>query len=217
MLLEKPLLFPTETSPRFCLVFQKPTQPVWKPAQPVFENQLSQFLKTSSASLKTDSASFCTVHFFLPVCCVSQKQCAAFWKTGSTGFDSSPPTSWASHWTEKHSGRNRLGRFSDRLNRFLVRRVQRPPSFGAPLYTPCTLSLHSLLPINESWLTYTQTRAITPPLTPKIASLSLHSLLPIHEFLADLHSNKSIHSTSHTQNRISFNWLKDPWCEVKFV
>jgi hypothetical protein len=36
-------------------------------------------------------------------------------------------------------------------------------------------------------------------------TLSLHSLLPIHDFLADLLSNKSIQSTSHTQNRISFN------------
>ena len=48
-------------------------------------------------------------------------------------------------------------------------------------------------------------------------SLSLHPLLPIHEFLADLHSNKSIHFTSHTPNHIPFNRLKDPWCEVKFV
>jgi hypothetical protein len=50
-----------------------------------------------------------------------------------------------------------------------------------------------------------------------LCPLSLHSLLPIHEFLADLHSNKSIHFTSHTPNHIPFNHLEDPWCEVKFV
>jgi hypothetical protein len=100
---------------------------------PDFPKVLFSFPKTSSASLKTSSASFwkpahlvwkparpvfVLFTFFLPVYCVNQKQCAAFWKTsstcfgtGSAGFDFGPPTSSASHLTEKHSGRNRLNRF----------------------------------------------------------------------------------------------------------
>jgi hypothetical protein len=39
---------------------------------------------------------------------------------------------------------------------------------------------------------------------PLTFSLFIH-FCPIHDFLADLLSNKSIQSTSHTQNRISFN------------
>lgn len=38
-----------------------------------------------------------------------------------------------------------------------------------------------------------------------------------HEFLADQPSNKRIHFTFHTRNRISFNHLKDPWCEVNSI
>jgi hypothetical protein len=48
-------------------------------------------------------------------------------------------------------------------------------------------------------------------------TLSLHSLLPFHEFLDDQPPNKGIHFTSHTRNRIPFNRLKDPWCEVKSI
>jgi hypothetical protein len=49
-------------------------------------------------------------------------------------------------------------------------------------------------------------------------SLSLFVLFcPLHEFLADQPSNKSIQFTSHTRNHISFNSLKDPWCEVKSI
>jgi hypothetical protein len=93
MLLEKLLLFPTQTSPRFCLVFQKP-------AQPVFKNQLNQFLKTSSSSLKTGSTGFCTIHFFPASLLCQPKAVRSFLKnrfnlfgTGSAGFDSGPPTS----------------------------------------------------------------------------------------------------------------------------
>jgi hypothetical protein len=50
-----------------------------------------------------------------------------------------------------------------------------------------------------------------------LCPLSLILLLPIHEFLANLHSNKSIHFTSHAPNHIPFNHLEDPQCEVKIV
>jgi hypothetical protein len=55
-----------------------------------------------------------------------------------------------------------------------------------------------------------------PLYTPHSLSLFIH-FCPLHEFLADQLSNKIIQSTSHTQNRISFNLLKDPWCEVKSI
>ena len=48
-------------------------------------------------------------------------------------------------------------------------------------------------------------------------TLSLHLLLPFHDFLADQPPNKGIQFTSHTRNRIPFNHLKDPWCEVKSI
>jgi hypothetical protein len=78
-------------------------QPILKQVQPVFA--LFTFLKntgsaghstsfclveTSSTGFKTGPTGFCTVHFFLPVCCVSQKAVRSFLKTGfgtgSTGF-----------------------------------------------------------------------------------------------------------------------------------
>jgi hypothetical protein len=52
--------------------------------QPVFS-----LVETGSAGFKTGSTGFCTVHFFLPVCCVSQKAVRDFLKTGSTGFGTS--------------------------------------------------------------------------------------------------------------------------------
>jgi hypothetical protein len=44
--------------------------PVQPDTQPVF------------SLVKTGSTGFCTVHFFLPVCCVSQKAMRNFLKTG---------------------------------------------------------------------------------------------------------------------------------------
>jgi hypothetical protein len=43
-------------------------------------------VETGSTGFKTGSTGFCTVHLFLPVCCVSQKAVRGFLKTGSTGF-----------------------------------------------------------------------------------------------------------------------------------
>jgi hypothetical protein len=43
-------------------------------------------VETGSTGFKTGSTSFCNVHFFLLVCCVSQKAVRSFLKTGSTDF-----------------------------------------------------------------------------------------------------------------------------------
>jgi hypothetical protein len=51
---------------------------------------------------------------------------------------------------------------------------------------------------------------------PLTLSLFIH-FCPLHEFLTDQPSNKSIQFTSHTRNHISFNCLKDPWCEMKSI
>jgi hypothetical protein len=74
-------------------------QPVLKQVQPVFalfaffENTGSVghstgfcLVETGSTGFKTGSIGFCSVHFFLPVCCVSQKAVRSFLKTGSIGF-----------------------------------------------------------------------------------------------------------------------------------
>jgi hypothetical protein len=91
-------------------------QPVLKQVQPVFalftflENTGSAghstghstgfcLVETGSTGFKTGSTGFCTVHFFLPVCCVSQKAVRSFLK-------------------------NRFNRFWDRFNRFLGRKVK---------------------------------------------------------------------------------------------
>jgi hypothetical protein len=54
-----------------------------------------------------------------------------------------------------------------------------------------------------------------PLYTPHTLSLIYFRLS--HEVLADQTLNKCIHFTSHTRNRISFNRLKDPWCEVNSI
>jgi hypothetical protein len=51
--------------------------------------------KTGSTGFKIGSTGFCTVHFFLPVCCVSQKAERSFLKTGSTGFGIGSTGFWA--------------------------------------------------------------------------------------------------------------------------
>jgi hypothetical protein len=43
-------------------------------------------VETRSTGFKTGSTGFCTVHFFLPVCCVSHKTGSTGFGTGSTGF-----------------------------------------------------------------------------------------------------------------------------------
>jgi hypothetical protein len=155
--------------------------------------------KTGSTGLKTGSTGFCTVPSLtfwptsLPVSPIRKKSCADCWKIGSTNFgpvqlDLEPVHSPAELASEP---RNTFG--GNRFNRF-SELVQ--PVFSQD--SPTATNFWGLLYI---------------PLT---LSLFIH-FCPLHEFLADQLSNKSIQSTSHTQNRISFNWLKDPWCEVKSV
>jgi hypothetical protein len=64
----------------------KQVQPVLKQVQPVFalftflENTGSARHSTGFCLVETGSTDFCTVHFFLPVCCVSQKAVRTFLK-----------------------------------------------------------------------------------------------------------------------------------------
>jgi hypothetical protein len=84
-------------------------QPVLKQVQPVcalftfLENIGSAGHSTGHSTgfclVETGSTGFCTVHFFLPVCCVSQKAVRSFLK-------------------------NRFNRFWDQFNRFLGRKVK---------------------------------------------------------------------------------------------
>jgi hypothetical protein len=43
-------------------------------------------VETGSTGFKTGSTGFCTVHFFLPVCCVSQKAVRSFLKNRFNRF-----------------------------------------------------------------------------------------------------------------------------------
>jgi hypothetical protein len=106
-------------------------QPVLKQVQPVFalfaffENTGSVghstgfcLVETGSTGFKTGSIGFCSVHFFLPVCCVSQKAVCSFLKTGSIGFGTGSTGFWA--------------------------KKSKTSSFGAPpIYTHSYLSPHS--------------------------------------------------------------------------
>jgi hypothetical protein len=74
---------------------EKQVQPVLKQVQPVFA--LFTFLENTGSA--GHSTGFCTVHFFLPVCCVTQKAVRSFLK-------------------------NRFNRFWDRFNRFLGKQVK---------------------------------------------------------------------------------------------
>jgi hypothetical protein len=56
-------------------------------------------VETGSTGFKTGSTGFCTVHFFLPICCVSPKVVRSFLK-------------------------NRFDQFWDRFNQFLGRKVK---------------------------------------------------------------------------------------------
>jgi hypothetical protein len=142
---------------------------------------------------------------------MSEKLFADCWKNsstgfwaGSTGFGTGSLNSWARPWTENHSGGNRFNRFQDRLNRFSVRIPQRPPAFGGSfIYPSHSLSSFTSAPSTISWLTYSQTRAFNPPLTPKIASPSIdwrtlgvrwswsNSLLISSRFSLSLHLSSS--------------------------
>jgi hypothetical protein len=72
--------------------YSKTSQPIFGPAQPDTQPVFSLVetgstgFKTGSTGFKTGSTGFCTVHFFLPVCYVSQKAVCSFLKTSSTGF-----------------------------------------------------------------------------------------------------------------------------------
>jgi hypothetical protein len=59
------------------------------------ENTGSAGHSTGFCLVETGSTGFCTVHLFLPVCCVSQKAVRSFLKTGSTGFGTGSTGFWA--------------------------------------------------------------------------------------------------------------------------
>jgi hypothetical protein len=137
-----------------------------------------------------------------------EKLCADCWNTGSTNFwvgstsfGTGSLTSWDSPWTENHFGGNR---FQNLLNRFSVRIPQRPLAFGGSFIYPLpSLSSFTTAQFTISWLTYSQTRAFTPSLTPKIASPSIdwrtlgvrwswsNSLLISSRFSLSLHLSSS--------------------------
>jgi hypothetical protein len=148
-----------------------------------FENQLNWFLKTGSIGLKSGSTSFCTVHpaFFCSASLPCQNSSAQTVEKPSQSVlgPAQPVLKWFTH------------QLSQSLNREPLwwKPVQPVSGPAQPVFrhnSPTATSFWELLYI------------------PLALSLFIH-FFPIHYFLADLLSNKSIHSTSHTQNRISFN------------
>jgi hypothetical protein len=111
-----------------------------------FPKVVFSFLKTSSASFKTGSASFWKptqpvfgrFHFSTPT---AKKLCSTFCKLAQPVFTPvHPPTQSVTEpknfLAETGSADFRIGSTS-----FLVRKVQRPPTFGGSFIYPFTLSL----------------------------------------------------------------------------
>jgi hypothetical protein len=113
---------------------------------------------------------------------------------------------------------NRFNQFLAQLNRYWSRSslrlslpVNQKPSGRKPVQPvsePVQPVLSPLFPTDASFW-----GILYIPLT---RSPFIH-FCPLHKLLADQPSNKSIQFTSHTRNRISFNCLKDHWCEVKSI
>ena len=160
-----------------------------------FVKTCSSVSKTGSTGPETGSTGFWTVSSATSVLPVWQSKavrkvvCRYFLKTGSTGFE---PGS-----TDFESGRV-SGWVDQWTENPLVETGSTGFGTGFRSFSPNGCQLLGD-PLN----------------TPH--TLSLHSLLPFHDFLADQPPNKGIHFTSHTRNRIPFNRLKDPWCEVKSI
>jgi hypothetical protein len=146
-------------------------------------------------------------------------------KTGSTGFGTVPLPSllwpvWQSVLSEKSLQifwENRFNRIFPRLNRFWFRSSLRLSRLvnrvlpGGNRFNRSVNRFNRFLPLFSQRLP-----AFGDPLyTPHTLSLIYFCLS--HEILADQTLNKCIHFTFHTRNRISFNRLKDPWCEVNSI
>jgi hypothetical protein len=153
------------------------------------------------------------------------KTCFSAFETGSTGFWTAPLPSllwhvWQSELSEKSLQiflRNRFNRNFSRLNRFWIRsslRLSRSVNrdlLGGNRFNRSVNRFNRFLALFSQRLP-----AFGDPLnTPH--TLSLHYFCSLHDFSADQTPNKGIQFTSHTRNHISFNRLKDPWCEVKSI
>jgi hypothetical protein len=147
-------------------------------------------------------------------------------ETGSTGFGTVPLPSllwpvWQSELS-KNSWQiflgNRFNRNFSRLNRFCIRLslwLSRLVNRDLPGRNRCNRSVNRFnrfLPLFSQRLPAFGGSFIYP-----LHTLSLIYLCLSHEILADQTLNKCIHFISHTRNRISFNRLKDPWCEVNSI
>jgi hypothetical protein len=161
----------------------------------VFSKLVLQFQKTGSTGFWTvPSVTFWPAS--LSVSFVRKSHVQSFLKTGSTGIESGSTefkvgrvSSWVPQWTEN----SLVGTGSTSL---------RTGSTGFWSTSP------------NGW------QLLGDPLNTPTHSLSLSHFIhfcSLHDFLADQPPNKGIQFISHTRNRISFNRLKDPWCEVKSI
>jgi hypothetical protein len=160
------------------------------------------------------------------------KTCSSAFETGSTGPEtgstgfwivSLPPLLWPV-WQSELSEKslqiflwNRFNRNFSRLNRFWIWSSLR-----------LSRSVNRDLPggnrFNRFVNRFNQFLALFSQRLPAFGgsfkyphTLSLHYFCSLHDFSADETPNKGIRFTSDTRNHISFNRLKDPWCEVKSI
>jgi hypothetical protein len=152
MLLEKPLPLPTKFSPWFTSVFSKSVQQFPKSVQPD--------LKLAHRFLHCSLCHFLTCQ---------KKLCADFLKTGSTEFwpgstrfGAGPVSGSVSHWTENPLVETGSTGFRTGSTGFESTFPNGHQLLGDPLYTPHTLSLHSLLPSPRilGWPTLKQEHSI---------------------------------------------------------
>jgi hypothetical protein len=159
MILEKPPSLPTKVSPWFTSVFskyvhqfQKSVQPDLKPVQPVF----ALFLLSLSDLPVCQSILLENV-----MCRVFQNSWTGF-ESGSTEFGTGRVSGWVPQWTENslvETGSTGLRTGSTGFESTFPNGCQ---LLGDPLYTPHTLSLHSLRlsPRILGWPTFKQEHSI---------------------------------------------------------
>jgi hypothetical protein len=149
-------------------------------------------------------------------------------ETGSTSFGTVPLPSLLWHVSQSVLSEkslqifweNRFNRIFSRLNRFWFRSSLRLSRLvnrvlpGGNRFNRSVNRFNRLTPLFSQRLPTFGGSFIYPPHS--LSYLLLRFCLS-HEILADQTLNKCIHFTFHTRNRISFNRLKDPWCEVNSI
>ena len=196
----------------------------------ILQNHLREHFFRSWMPLRktifTSHKSSTFVHFKMFKTCFSAFETGSTGpKTGSTGFWTVPLPSllwpvWQLELSEKSLQiflGNRFNRNFSWLNRFWIRSSLRLSRLvnrdlpGGNRFNRSENRFNRFLPLFSQRLPAFGGYFKYPH------TLSLIYFCSLQDFSADQTPNKGIQFSSHTRNRISFNRLKDPWCEVKSI